>query len=689
MKKLEILIISILGVMIVGVCYPTIIQAQAPQSIAYQAIVRDTDGDPLTDQLVSFQMTLHLGSESGTVVYCETHATTTSPLGLVNLQIGTGTVVLGSFLTIEWGSGLYYLEVELDPAGGTSYVALGTTQLISVPYALFSEETAQTYSAGTGIDITDHTITNTAPDQVVSLTPGSGITVGGTYPSFTVTNAASNATHTGDATGSGALTVVQIQGRPVSITAPALNQVLQWNGTQWQPSTISGGGDPAWLLTGNSGTNPMVNFLGTIDNQPIKFKVNNVNAGEINPSNNSTFLGPQAGFSSTGNSNVAIGVKALFSNTDRGNLVAIGDSALYNNGLNVQYLAQATQNTAIGSKALYNNTTGYRNTAVGDKALYSNYTGSYNTAVGVEALRFNNGGICCTAIGNQALKYNLDGSANTAVGENALHANGLGQNNTACGANALMWNDYGDDNTAIGCNALYFNGIGDQNTAIGYNALRNNQLGSYNTAVGYGVLSIASEVYLTGLGHNSNVSAAWISNSSVLGSNAIVNAGTKVRIGSTDMTVIEGQVDWSYPSDSRFKCNVRDEVKGLDFIMKLHPVVYNFDTRKYTEFLTQNMPDSLRNEYLNNSDFTASTAIRHSGFVAQEVEAAAVEVGYDFDGVHTPATPVDNYSVSPGQFVVPLVKAMQEQQAMIEELQKINVELLQRVSALEAQAGRK
>jgi hypothetical protein len=106
-------------------------------------------------------------------------------------------------------------------------------------------------------------------------------------------------------------------------------------------------------------------------------------------------------------------------------------------------------------------------------------------------------------------------------------------------------------------------------------------------------------------------------------------------------------------------------------------VVYNFDTRKFQEFQLAAMPDSVKKSYLGGIDFGPSSAIRQSGFIAQEVEQAAQQAGYDFNGVHKPENEHDNYSIAYSQFVVPLVKAVQElnarneaQQKMIEDLQK-------------------
>ncbi len=374
------------------------------------------------------------------------------------------------------------------------------------------------------------------------------------------------------------------------------------------------------------------------------------------------------------NSNTAIGSKTLFSNTTGFVNTAIGAKALYSN-------TGGTSNTAIGFQSMYSNISGSANTAIGNQSLYSN-NGSYNTALGERALYLNSGsdntaigslslfansGFGNAACGNYALYGNTSGSYNTAIGWSALESNNAGENNTACGAQALSSNT-GNNNTAVGYWALDANQNGYNNTAVGHQSLNWNSTGSNNSALGQGALFNSTGTWMTGLGHSADASAG-VTNSTVIGDAAVVNASNKVRIGDGSMTVIEGQVAWSYPSDGRFKLNITEDVKGLDFIKLLRPVVYNFDTRKYTEFLTQNMPDSLQNEYLK-KDFGPSTAMRQSGFVAQEVVEAANRVGYDFNGVHVPENADDNYSIAYSQFVVPLVKAVQEQQAMIEKLQK-------------------
>lgn len=114
--------------------------AQAPQKINYQAIARDATGQPLpAGSNIGVRFDFHQGSPTGTVVYAERFQTTTNAQGLYNLQVGTGTAISGSFTGINWGGQDYFVAVGLDPNGGTNFTAVGTSQLVSVPYALYAE----------------------------------------------------------------------------------------------------------------------------------------------------------------------------------------------------------------------------------------------------------------------------------------------------------------------------------------------------------------------------------------------------------------------------------------------------------------------------------------------------------------------------------------------------------------------
>ena len=112
--------------------------AQAPQKFNYQAVIRDDAGNIVPDQTVGIKISILQGAVYGTVVYSETHSPTTNSFGLVTLEIGGG-ATSDDFGAIDWGGDPYFLKVEMDATGGTTYTEMGTTQLLSVPYALFAE----------------------------------------------------------------------------------------------------------------------------------------------------------------------------------------------------------------------------------------------------------------------------------------------------------------------------------------------------------------------------------------------------------------------------------------------------------------------------------------------------------------------------------------------------------------------
>ena len=118
------------------------VNAQAPDGFSYQAVIRNASGEVMADQAVGIQISLLQGTASGTVVYQETFSGTSNSFGLVNLNVGSGTIVLGTFSSINWGAGPYFIEMALDVSGGTSYVVMGTSQLMSVPYALYAQSSA-------------------------------------------------------------------------------------------------------------------------------------------------------------------------------------------------------------------------------------------------------------------------------------------------------------------------------------------------------------------------------------------------------------------------------------------------------------------------------------------------------------------------------------------------------------------
>ncbi len=188
---------SLLLVLLVGIA--TVAIAQPPQAFKYQAVVRDGSGDLIINQSVDFRISIHTGFAGGTIVYQETFTTTSNDFGLVNLAIGTGIPTIGSFILIDWKSDLKFLEVELYDDEGGSYFSMGTSQLLSVPYALHSgndghwiEDGNDLYSGNSGnvgigtsypfykLDVNTSAgtaIYGTSPDlyAIIGMTSGSGV----------------------------------------------------------------------------------------------------------------------------------------------------------------------------------------------------------------------------------------------------------------------------------------------------------------------------------------------------------------------------------------------------------------------------------------------------------------------------------------------------------------------------------
>jgi hypothetical protein len=162
MKKKIFLFTTFISLVLIGL-------AQVPEAFNYQAVVRNSSGDVVSNQNVSFRISILQGSESGTVMYAETHTVSTNAFGLVNLKIGDGALVSGVFSPGGWGATSHFLKVEVDPDGGSSYTHLGTSELLSVPYAFH----AQTVEADM-VDDADADPTNEL--QTISLV-GSDLTL--------------------------------------------------------------------------------------------------------------------------------------------------------------------------------------------------------------------------------------------------------------------------------------------------------------------------------------------------------------------------------------------------------------------------------------------------------------------------------------------------------------------------------
>jgi trimeric autotransporter adhesin len=354
-----------------------------------------------------------------------------------------------------------------------------------------------------------------------------------------------------------------------------------------------------------------------------------------------------------------------------GNILKEGVPFLHNFGTNNTFLGSGAgnftmtgaENTVVGAGALRNNTTGHANTASGVFALQNNTSGSWNTASGLFALYSNTTGGNNTASGFEALYSNTNGYDNTATGFDALYSNTTGGNNTASGF-AALYNNTANANTASGFSALYGNTTGNGNTADGIWALSNNTTGSSNTGIGH----IALDRNTTGssntaLGSLANVSVGDLSNATAIGAGAVVDASNKVRLGNTDVTVIEGQVPYTYTSDRHEKENFRavDAEAVLSKLSALSVTSWNYKGQDAKQF-------------------------RHYGPMAQDFFAA-----FGRDAVGTIGTPTTITSGDLDGVLMVAAQALEkrtvEQEKEIEALRAENVALKVRLEALERRVG--
>ncbi len=258
------------------------------------------------------------------------------------------------------------------------------------------------------------------------------------------------------------------------------------------------------------------------------------------------------------------------------------------------------------------------------------------------------------------------GNSNTALGRNSLQNNTTGYNNTANGYCALQNNTTGNGNTANGFYALQNNTTGRYNTANGYYALEDNTTGYYNTANG----CYALQNNTTGYGNTANGYFALYDLTSYnhctgLGYNAQVTGSNQVQLGDSSVTVY-AQKALVTRSDERDKIDIEDSPLGLNFILQLRPRKYRMNSREaYFE-------KGQERDFTATNDGSKAGKRPHYGLIAQEVKEVMNELGVDFAGYLDSKVDggEDVLSLGYTEFIAPMIKAIQEQQQMIKELQK-------------------
>lgn len=280
-------------------------------------------------------------------------------------------------------------------------------------------------------------------------------------------------------------------------------------------------------------------------------------------------------------------------------------------------------------------------------------TGPSVTGVGYFTLSNSNSGAANSAFGSGSLSRNTSGAYNTGAGYNSILNNSTGFRNSSYGVFSLYNNTTGSNSCAFGFNALYSNVTASHSCAFGFNALANISTGGYNVGIGaysgYNFVSMSNSVFV---GYGADATVNNLTNAMALGNGAQVNASNKVVIGNTAITSIGGQVGWTVFSDRRLKTNINKSTLGLDFILSLIPVTYNYKAE-------------------------GQKGIVYTGLIAQEVDEAAKKAGVEFSGVDKNG---EYWGIRYAELTVPLIKSMQE---LNDKAQAENEQLKTRIEKLE------
>lgn len=567
---------------------------QAPQSMNWQGVALQ-DGNPLTAP-VQLSFEIRRDNANGPIVFSEQQTVTPGPQGVLNVLMGQNST---QFQQIAWGAHTHFLHVRLN---GTD---LGTTQILSVPYALFSLQSA------TALDDQDKDPSNEI--QHLAFDQNSN--------------------------------TLSLTGSPQTVNL----------------SGLGGGGNDVW-----ENINDTAYYMGksAIVSDPVSL------AG-IGISPDKLFFIPasedSASMNYSWNGINYYDSKGLFQK----DLTLNGDGVHLNSAFSINNFSSARLNVSglhlAGGSLPGENFTEYTMNGIESSNSYLDIqTGLLIrddvTINGITAGRGPGNNSTNTVFGNGALISNQSSTYSTAIGSSSAFSMTNGIDNTAIGADAL--------NTIV-ANSNY-------NTAVGSRAGSMNSIGT----------SISNGTFI-GFQASPNSSPSF--NASAIGYDARTTGNNQVRIGNSSVTSIGGFVNFTNISDGRYKTNVREDVPGLEFLLKLRPVSYRLDVNGLAGFLgedrvaerTGRAKTSEQSE-LDIQAREAATAQVRTGFIAQEVEAAAREIGYPFSGVDAPANEESLYGLRYAEFVVPLVKAIQEQQEQIKTQQELIIRLEERIKALEA-----
>jgi hypothetical protein len=499
MKKFAISVVCFLA--------SVVLSAQVPAGFSYQAVVRNTSGDIVANKAVKFRFSILTGTETGTSAYVETQSVTTNEFGLANLKVGMGTKISGTFDPDGWGGSKHYLKVELDPNNGNSFNVLGTSQLLSVPYAFHAKtvenetdgdpanEIQDLELSGTVLSLTKSTKTVTLPSS------GGGDNWGTDY-------VRTDATLAGQGTTSAPLKIAQ--------QSATSGQVLKWNGTIWSPANDEGGGGT--LILPYSGS-------ASFASDPVFSITNTGNGSGIKGKSNAT-SGVYYGLIGESMSEHGIGVYGSAPDTGvEGIAQSAGGTAVYG-------YAYDSQGTNYGIRGVTNSSNGYSGFFQGGRFYISG-----NTGIGTET---------------PTAKLDVDGQVKIRGGSPGQgkvltsDTGGLASWQTASGGFVLPYSgDYGGADAAFSINQS-----GTGNAIYVYNPAETGEVTSIsvhnNSSSGTGIAAIMHSATGTATGIS-----GFTASSAGTGVKGLANSGNGVNYGvKGESKSVEGVGVWGTNTSS-------------------------------------------------------------------------------------------------------------------------------------------
>lgn len=605
--------------------------SQTPQGFNYQAIVRDGSGSPIANKSIGIKITLQNALQ--VAYYTETQTATSNGQGVISVNIGSGTQVGGSqFTSIPWKNGEIFIKIEIDPNGGASYISMGTpSKLMSVPYALFADNTKEVVSLPNATDDDPIFVVRNKAGQIVFAVYQTGVRVfvedspivKGAKGGFAIgglTNQAKtgsaeymritsdsariyiNETTTKGAKGGFAIGGLTNQAK--TVVARDLMYVAPDSTRIYVNETVTKGAKGGFAIGGltNQAKDNASQFLSlTPENYLIgKDAGKNITTGKYN-----SFIGYQSGYNNKeGYKNYFIGYSSGYNNLSGVSNIYVGDSTGFSN-------TTGKFNIFMGNQSGFTNTTGGYNIFLGFHAGYTNNS-NYNIFMGYESGKLNTIGQNNTFLGYQAGYKHVKNSSNIFIGNSSGYSDSTGNYNIFLGYKAGYANKTGQFNVIIGNDAggsainhfscVYIGntagkyrtdsgsgnvfigntsgqyGSGNYNTCLGSDA-GSTVVGSQNTCIGQAAGKATTGSNNLFLGYAAGSFLGTISDRVILGNSSISSFYCQGAYAATTASAANlyvnssGQIMRS-TSSLRYKKDISDLKINSSLIYKLHPVSY-------------------------------------------------------------------------------------------------------------------